>query len=245
MEDLKDHTQFRRKGSDPIDHPVIGCYDLRFSYSEDFALEIEQLHIQQGTKLAVTGPSGCGKTTFIKLLSGILRPETGKIMVDDLDITQYSGNDLQDFRILKMGLIFQEFELLDYLKVIDNVTLPLRINPVITYTREAVSRASDLLGEVGLGNKTQRYPGRLSQGERQRVAVCRSLIASPKILLCDEPTANLDVRNRDLILQLIFNYCQTENATLIMVTHDREILKSFDEVLDLSDTARTTKKITP
>lgn len=224
---------------------MIGCYDLRFSYSEDFALEIEQLHIQQGTKLAVTGPSGCGKTTFIKLLSGILRPETGKIMVDDLDITQYSGNDLQDFRILKMGLIFQEFELLDYLKVIDNVTLPLRINPVITYTREAVSRASDLLDEVGLGNKTQRYPGRLSQGERQRVAVCRSLIASPKILLCDEPTANLDVRNRDLILQLIFNYCQTENATLIMVTHDREILKSFDEVLDLSDTARTTKKITP
>ena len=197
-------------------------------------MEIGHLEIPEGSRVAVTGASGCGKTTFIKLLAGILRPGSGKIYIDDLDITGYTDRDLQDLRIVKMGLVFQEFELLDYLSVLDNVTLPLRINPVLQYTAESRVRGQELLEAVGLGTKSGRYPGKLSQGERQRVAVCRSMIANPGLLLCDEPTANLDARNRDAILQLIFDYCATHKATLVMVTHDREVLGNFDKRIDLS-----------
>lgn len=219
---------------------MISCRDVRFSYSAEFSLEIDHLDIGKGQRVAITGPSGCGKTTFIKLLAGILRPDSGKIFLDDLDMTGYSNSDLQDLRIVKTGLVFQEFELLDYLKVVDNVTLPLRINPVLPYTPESTDRAQLLLDAVGLGDKSKRYPGHLSQGERQRVAVCRSMIATPGVLLCDEPTANLDTKNRDTILRLIFDYCDANDATLIMVTHDREIVSAFDLQIDLSKYSFTT-----
>lgn len=212
---------------------MIRLEQLRFSYAADFTLEIDRLELEQGAKIAITGSSGCGKTTFIKLLAGILKPDSGKIFLDDLELTTYSESDLQDLRIVKTGLVFQEFELLDYLTVLDNVTLPLRINPVLKYCKQSQHRAKELLDSVGLGEKYRRYPNKLSQGERQRVAICRALIATPGILLCDEPTANLDARNRDIILKIIFDYCKAENATLVMVTHDREILNSFDREIDL------------
>ncbi len=213
---------------------MISCRDVRFSYTADFSLEIDHLEIGKGNRVAVTGASGCGKTTFIKLLAGILRPDSGKIFLNDLDMTTYSMAELQDLRIVKTGLVFQEFELLDYLRVIDNVTLPLRINPVLKFGQEHRQRALELLDAVGLRDKSKRYPGQLSQGERQRVAVCRSMIATPEILLCDEPTANLDAKNRDAILRLIFDYCDTFKATLVLVTHDREIVSAFDQQIDLS-----------
>ena len=213
---------------------MIRIEKVSFSYSTDFSLEIDHLEIDQGSRVAITGASGCGKTTFIKLLAGILQPDSGRIIIDDLDITAYSTSDLQDLRIVKCGLVFQEFELLDYLRIMDNVTLPLRINPVVKYTKAHEMLSLELLDNVGLGSKSNRYPAKLSQGERQRVAVCRALITSPKVLLCDEPTANLDSRNRDAILKLIFNYCETHQATLIMVTHDRQVLENFDREIELS-----------
>ena len=219
---------------------MISCRDVRFSYSEEFTLEVSSLAIEKGCRVAVTGSSGCGKTTFIKLLAGILLPDTGTITIDNLNITAYKKEDLQDFRIVKTGLVFQEFELLDYLTVLDNVTLPLRINPVLKFDPECKQRAAELLDMVGLGSKIKRYPGHLSQGERQRVAVCRSMIATPDILLCDEPTANLDSRNRDAIIKVIFEYCRKQQATLVMVTHDREVLSAFDRQIDLGKFNLTT-----
>ncbi len=198
-------------------------------------MKLRDLQVSRGKRLILTGPSGCGKTTFIKILAGILPADSGKIVIDKLDLTSYSQKELQDLRLMKIGLVFQEFELLEYLSVIDNVLLPLRINPVLSLTDESKDRALLLLDKVGLRDKAGRYPRKLSQGERQRVAICRSMIANPDLLLYDEPTANLDARNRDIILELIIEYCRENHATLLMVSHDREIFPSFDEILYMNE----------
>lgn len=184
------------------------------------------------------GPSGCGKTTLIQLISGILQPDRGNITIDEVEITRYTREEVQDFRILKMGLIFQQFALLEYLTVLDNVLLPYRINPVLQANKELSGKAHALLTSVGLGDKAERYPGKLSQGERQRVAVCRALITGPDLLLCDEPTANLDQGNRDKIMDIIFSYCNREKKTLLMVTHDETLLPNFDRVIRLDQRSK-------
>ncbi len=134
-----------------------------------------------------------------------------------------------------MGLIFQEFKLLEYLSVLENILLPYRLNSVLKLEADARSRGADLARQVGLGDKLGRYPKNLSQGERQRVALCRALITRPALLLCDEPTANLDPVNRDRIVELLFEYCRKESASLVMVTHDTEIMRKFDRQLPIRD----------
>lgn len=147
----------------------------------------------------------------------------------------YSPRDLQDFRVLKLGLIFQQFELLSYLNVLENVLLPFRLNPILELKPVHREMAAELLHEVGLGDKTGRFPSALSQGERQRVAVCRALVTQPSLLLCDEPTANLDPENRDHIMDMLSKYCKTNHASMIMVTHDHELLPRFDRIVDIRE----------
>lgn len=208
--------------------------NLTFSYGTGgFRLEIPRLEIQQGSKVALVGPSGFGKTTLIHLIAGILKPRSGEVQVGGVTLNEYSERDLLDYRIATMGLIFQEFKLLEYLRVLDNILLPYRLNPILELTPEIRSKAVELAGKVGLGEKLGRYPKNLSQGERQRVALCRALIAGPSLLLCDEPTANLDPGNRDRILDLLFEYCHTQQASLVMVTHDPEVLDRFDRKIDI------------
>ena len=209
---------------------------LTFSYGTGgFRLEIPRLEIMQGRKVAVVGPSGFGKTTLIHLVAGILKPQKGKVRVGAIELGQYSGRDLLDYRIATMGLIFQEFKLLEYLSVLENILLPYRLNAVLELEPETRARAAALAGQVGLADKLQRHPKNLSQGERQRVALCRALITKPSLLLCDEPTANLDPANRDRILELLFAYCREQEATLVMVTHDPEVLGRFDQQVDIRD----------
>lgn len=183
----------------------------------------------------MVGPSGCGKTTLINLIAGILPPHRGSIQVGGTDLGQYPPRDLLDYRIATMGLIFQEFKLLEYLSVLENILLPYRLNSVLKLEADARSRGADLARQVGLGDKLGRYPKNLSQGERQRVALCRALITRPALLLCDEPTANLDPVNRDRIVELLFEYCRKESASLVMVTHDTEIMRKFDRQLPIRD----------
>ena len=123
--------------------------------------------------------------------------------------------------------------MLQYLNAYENVLLPYRLNPVLELGDRQRERARELLQEVGLADKSAVFPRELSQGERQRVAVCRALITGPSLLLCDEPTANLDPANRDRILDILFAYCQNQSASLLMVTHDHEILNRFDQTLDI------------
>jgi len=213
---------------------MIRCESVRFSYPNDpFGIAVADLTVEEGEQMAIVGPSGCGKTTLINLLAGILTPQQGSIVVDDIELTQFGERDRQDFRIVKMGLIFQEFELLEYLNVLDNILIPYRINPVLQLNDEVKARAEALCIQVGLKDKIRKLPKKLSQGERQRVAVCRALVTNPTLLLCDEPTANLDPENRDNILDILFQYCEASNKTLIVVTHDQEILHRFSRTLDI------------
>lgn len=234
MEDLKNKPDLRGPKSDRGFQPLIKLEEVRFSYSKDsFELKIPGLSIGSSEKLAITGPSGCGKTTLLNLISGIIKPNSGRIWMDDIELSSLDTQDMKDLRLVKMGLIFQQFELLEYLSVVDNILLPFRINPILKLEAETRKRARSLAISMGLGDKLKRFPANLSQGERQRVSVARALITQPDLLICDEPTANLDPVNRDRILDIIDSYCNETKTALIMVTHDREILGRFDRVQNI------------
>lgn len=217
---------------------MIEVRDLAFGYPHDgFALAVSELEVARGESVAVVGPSGCGKTTLLHLVAGILAPASGSVVVDGVEVSELGREDRQDFRALAVGLVFQEFELLDYLDVIDNVLLPYRVSPALTLDVEARRRAVDLVEQVGLRQKKSSFPRQLSQGERQRVAVCRSLVTRPKVLVGDEPTANLDADNRDHVMNTLFRYKEEQHAPLVVVTHDRELQGRFDTVADVRELA--------
>jgi putative ABC transport system ATP-binding protein len=217
---------------------MIRLEKVTFAYKVGgFRLHVPTLEIAAGEKVALVGPSGLGKTTLLHLLSGVLVPTTGKITVDGVELSGLSREDRQDYRALRMGMVFQEFELLAYLDALDNVLLPYRISPVLLLDDDVRQRAGRLLQEVGLDGKQRRFPGELSQGERQRVAVCRALVTRPAILLGDEPTGNLDPHNRDHVLETLCQYGEQTRAPLVVVTHDHELLPRFDRTLDVREFA--------
>ncbi len=213
---------------------MIEVRDLAFGYPQgEFELAVPALSVAAGESVALVGPSGCGKTTLLRLLAGVFVPRSGKVLVDGVEVSDLGQEDRQDFRALFMGLVFQEFELLEYLDVLDNVLLPYRISPALALDEAARERAVELIGQVGLARKADSFPRQLSQGERQRVAVCRSLVTRPKVLFGDEPTANLDTGNRDLVIDTLFRYSGEQRAPLVVVTHDRELHERFDSVRDI------------
>jgi putative ABC transport system ATP-binding protein len=169
------------------------------------------------------------------LLAGVLVPATGRVSVDGTDVAALNHEDRQDFRALRMGMVFQEFELLAYLDVIDNVLLPYRISPVLALDDAARERARALVQMVGLDGKQRRFPRHLSQGERQRIAVCRALVTRPAVLFGDEPTGNLDPDNRDHIMDTLWRYSDETNAPMVVVTHDHELLDRFDRMVDVRE----------
>jgi putative ABC transport system ATP-binding protein len=215
---------------------VIRIADLRFRYAEGgFALAIPKLEIARGEKLAVIGPSGSGKTTLLHLIAGIEVPESGVVHACGEALSSQDAVRRRAFRIRRIGLVFQEFELLDYLSVHDNILLPYRLNPAVALDQAAHDRARQLAEEVGIGDKHTRLATRLSQGERQRAAVCRALVTAPEIVLADEPTGNLDPSNKDRVLETLTRYVDEKAATLLVVTHDHGLLHHFDRVIDFRE----------
>jgi putative ABC transport system ATP-binding protein len=215
---------------------MIDVDNVTFGYRVGgFRIDIKKLGVEAGEKVAVIGPSGRGKTTLLNLLAGVLVPSAGRIAVDGTDVSALSREDRQDYRALRMGMVFQEFELLEYLDVTDNVLLPYRISPVLVLDDEVRKRAQQLVREVGLDGKQRRYPRHLSQGERQRIAVCRALVTRPAMLLGDEPTGNLDPDNRDHIMDTLWRYSDETKAPLVVVTHDHELLGRFDRTIDVTE----------
>jgi putative ABC transport system ATP-binding protein len=212
---------------------MIEIDQLRFRYPRsDFLLDLKDLKISDREKVAIVGPSGCGKTTLLNLISGIALPQSGLVKVNDQPISQLSDAQRRDFRIANIGMVFQQFELVDYLDVRNNILLPFLINSSLKLDRSVSENAATLAQSMGLKQKLQRRSGQLSQGEQQRVAICRALITNPKIILADEPTGNLDSKNKGLILKLIFEQAEVYGQTLVVVTHDLGILDDFDRVID-------------
>jgi putative ABC transport system ATP-binding protein len=207
--------------------------DLRFQYGDaGFALSIDALELTAGESVALVGPSGSGKTTLLHLVAGILTPDTGHIRVNREDLGALDDAARRAFRIRRIGLVFQEFELLEYLSVLDNILLPYRIHRVLRLDAAARRRAQTLADRLGIGDKLGRLPNSLSQGERQRVAVCRALVTGPPLLLADEPTGNLDPVNKQRVLDTLFELAAESGATILTVTHDQELLPYFSRVVD-------------
>ena len=207
--------------------------NLQFQYPNgEFQLNLPKLQINKGAKVALIGSSGCGKTTLLQLISGIKSPTCGSIQINDVCIEQLSESQRRQFRITQVGFIFQNFELLDYLTVIDNILHPYRLSPGLKLTTEVRRRALTLAQQVGVDNKLNRSIKSLSQGEQQRVAICRALLPQPTLLLADEATGNLDPANKQRVLDILFNYVDHHSATLLAVTHDYDLLDQFDRVVE-------------
>ena len=221
---------------------MIELNDLQFAYAEgEFTLRVKDMAIAQGQRCCWVGPSGSGKTTLLHLVAGIFSPEIGQVTACGVELTALSEAARRDFRIANIGLVFQDFALLDYLSVLENVLLPYRISRALQMDTTVRSRAKQLASAMGLGDKLPRRPTQLSQGEKQRVAVCRAIIAQPKLLLADEPTANLDTVNASRVLDALEDYAAKHEATLVVVTHDRDVMERFSDTTDVSDFCATTE----
>ena len=212
---------------------MISLKNIQFHYPHgDFRLTIEDLRVSRGQKVAVIGPSGSGKTTLLNLIAGILSPTTGQIFVNESEISKIQDVSCRDFRAANVGLVFQEFELLEYLNVLDNILLPYRISPALKLDKDVRERAIQLARDVGIEDYLNRYTHQMSQGQRQRVAICRALLPNPGLLLADEPTGNLDPANKEHVLEILFECVSKTDATLLAVTHDTSIVDRFDSVID-------------
>jgi putative ABC transport system ATP-binding protein len=210
--------------------------DLHFNYpNSEFRLTVPEFAIASGEKIAVVGPSGSGKTTLLNLLAGILTPSHGKVRVGAFDVSDLGDAGRRDFRISNIGFVFQDFELLDYLSILDNILHPYRITGALKLTSDIRQRAIHLAEQMGIAEHLKKHPGELSQGEKQRAAICRALLPNPSLILADEATGNLDPTNKNRILDLLFESVAAHDATLVAVTHDHELLPRFDRVVDFSE----------
>jgi putative ABC transport system ATP-binding protein len=214
---------------------VIELRDVDFQYPStgEFRLSIPRLAIPAKECLALVGPSGSGKTTLLGLLAGILKPASGSVLVEETNLALLDERQRRQFRISRIGQVFQAFELLQYLSVIENVLLPHYIHASGHRVIDSRNRAKQLLADVGLADKAGAYPAELSQGEQQRVAVCRAMLNQPALLLADEPTGNLDRANKKNVVDLLLQQARANDSTLVMVTHDESLLESFTSVLDI------------
>jgi putative ABC transport system ATP-binding protein len=220
---------------------VIVARDLAYAYPRGgFALRVPALDLAAGERLAVVGPSGSGKSTLLDLIAGIRTPDAGSLTVDGVVVPALAESARRAFRAARIGFVFQTFELLDYLNARDNILYPLMISPALRLDAAARARAAALAESAGVADKLDRRPGDLSQGERQRVAICRALIARPRLILADEATGNLDPANKGVVLELLFDQAAEAGAAILAVTHDHDLLPRFDRVVDFTDFAGRT-----
>lgn len=210
--------------------------NVRKSYAEPgggrlTVLDIERFELKSAEQVVLVGSSGGGKTTLLNVISGITSPDQGSVTVDNVNLTKLHEASRDRFRAERIGFVFQTFNLLPAFTALENVLLGM------SFSRKKTdrTRAAELLDRVGLGNRLRHRPGQLSVGEQQRVAVARSLANSPSLLLADEPTANVDIANQDLILNLIREACAENRVALLMVTHSPEVASLFDRIEKLDD----------
>ena len=219
----------------PNQNPFLDIQDLSKSFREGNQLrEVLQgcdLRVPRGEFTAVVGKSGTGKSTLLNLISGIDRPDSGRIMIHGQDLTGLDERERTLFRRRKIGFVFQFFNLIPTLTALENVALPVELIGVPL--AESRQRAGDLLDEVGLGDRLDTFPDRLSGGEQQRVAIARALVHDPLLVLADEPTGNLDETTGQRVLDMLTNLTRRVGKNLIMVTHSRDNVRSADRIIEL------------
>ena len=189
------------------------------------------LTIDFGETIALKGPSGSGKSTLLNLIAGLEEPTSGEIYLNKTNINKLGVNRLASFRNKNIGIIFQFFNLINDLTVLENISLPLLLRGISK--KIAGQRAMVLIEHIGLVDRINYKTNLLSGGESQRVAIARALITEPKIILADEPTGNLDASNTVNVMKLLLDNCKINNTSLLMVTHDESLLSRFDKVLNL------------
>lgn len=191
------------------------------------------LHIARGEVLGIIGPSGSGKSTLMGLLGGLDSPSTGRVVIDGIDISEMNEGRLTDVRNEKIGFVFQSFNLVPTLTAVQNVTLPMTFSK--TPPTRPNDKAVELLDSLGLGHRLRHRPGQLSGGQQQRVAIARALANDPPILLCDEPTGNLDTDSGAQVMAALQEIRERLQTTIIIVTHDMHVAEQTDRIVNLED----------
>lgn len=213
---------------------IVELDNVRKAYGPLNVLKGVSLSVERGTFTTVVGKSGSGKSTLLALISGLERPSSGRMVVNGEDLSSANDDRLAQLRQQTIGIVFQGFHLIPSLTALENVLLPLAANgkPLTAQTRQ---KARDLLGRVGMAERTGHRPKALSGGEQQRVAIARALITDPALLLADEPTGNLDETTGQDVLNLLLGTCRDHGTTLLMVTHDSDISARADATIAIKD----------
>ena len=219
--------------------PAIRLTDLRFAYGKGpDVLRIPTLEVAAKQRVFLFGPSGSGKTIFFGVLAGVLGGYTGNVEVLGRDIAKLSGSQRDAFRGSHLGYIFQLFNLIPYLSVMENITLPCRLSTERRARLKGTSleqAAQDTAKRLGIGELLHKPVTNLSVGQQQRVAAARSLIGTPELIIADEPTSSLDYDHREKFLELLFESCEAAGSTLLFVSHDRSLMHLFHRQLSLPE----------
>ena len=211
---------------------MISIQSVSHSYPDSPALSFEDLRIERGERWLLLGESGSGKTTFLHILTGILMPTQGKVMIDDVDLYKLSSRELDRYRGKNIGLVFQQPHLIKSLTVREN----LLIAQSFAGMPEDKTRINEVLSELGILQKKNNYPYELSQGQLQRASIARAVLNKPALLVADEPTSSLDNKNAQIVIDLLIGLSESVNATLVVSTHDDRIKQAFSNEYMLSST---------
>lgn len=218
--------------------PIIQLEDVHKEYGKGkntvAALKDVNLEIQRGEFVAVVGPSGCGKSTLLHVMAGLEHPTQGRILLDGVDVTLVSERDLPKVRAQKIGFVFQSFLLIEDLTAFENVQSVLW--PSVDYTKEKQEEmALEVLREVDMLERRDHFPRQMSGGEQQRIAIGRALVNNPPVLFCDEPTGNLDSKTGENIMKIIAQLNKDRDMTVVLVTHNEELVKFAKRTLRMKD----------